>query len=79
MPYYCREPVECMLVNSPTDLRGKHHYYLYLSGKNTGEDFPYDPAVKTLPSSARGAGLIPGQGATCFLAKKPKHKTEAMP
>ena len=63
-----------MLVNSPTDLRGKHHYYLYLSDKNTGEDFPHGPVVKTSPSSARGAGSIPGQGAKIPHASWPKNQ-----
>ena len=34
--------------------------WLYL--KTTG-DFPGGPVVKTSPSNAEGAGLIPGQGA----------------
>ena len=37
--------------------------------------------VKTSPSNAGGVGSIPGQGAkipTCLVAKKPKHKTEAI-
>ena len=74
MPYYCLEPTECVLVNSPTDLRGKRHYHLYLSGKNTGEDFPHGPVVNTLPSSARGAGSIPGQGAKVPHASWPKNQ-----
>jgi len=39
-------------------------------------DFPGGPMVKT--SNAGSVGSIPGQGATCLLAKKPKHKTEAV-
>ena len=30
--------------------------------KKTGRDFPGGSVVKTLPSNAGGAGLIPGQG-----------------
>ena len=45
-------------------------------------DFPGGPLVKTSPSSAQGAGLIPGQGAKIPHAlgpkKKKKHKTEAI-
>ena len=39
-------------------------------------DFPGGPMVKTY--NAGSVGSIPGQGATCLLAKKPKHKTEAV-
>ena len=39
-------------------------------------DFPGGPMVKT--SNAGSVGSIPGQGATCLLAKKPKHNTEAV-
>ena len=44
-------------------------------------DFPGGPVVKTLPSSAGGAGSIPGGGARIPHAswpKKPKCKTEAI-
>ena len=37
--------------------------------------------VETLPSNAGGAGLILGLGtkdSACLLAKKPKHKAEAI-
>ena len=37
-------------------------------------DFPGGPVVKTLPSSAGGAGLIPGQGARVPHASWPKKK-----
>ena len=39
-------------------------------------DFPGGPVVKTSPSNAGGMGWIPGP--TCLVAKKPKHKTEAI-
>ena len=38
--------------------------------------YPVGPVVKTSPSNAGGAGPIPGP--TCHIAKKPKHKTEAI-
>ena len=42
-------------------------------------DLPGGPVVKNLPSTARGAGSIPGWGdPTCLMAKKPKHRTEAI-
>ena len=43
-------------------------------------DFPGGPMVKTLPSNAAGVGSITGQGAKIpyLMAKKPKHKTEAI-
>ena len=46
-----------------------------------GRDLPVGPGVTTLPSSAKGEGLIPHQGAngpTCLGGKTPKHKTEAI-
>ena len=42
---------------------------------------PGGPVVKTLPSSGRGVGWIPGQGAKilhAFWPKKSKHKTEVI-
>ena len=42
--------------------------------KNTCGDFPGGPVVKTLPSNAGGAGLIPGQGAKIPHALWPKHQ-----
>ena len=41
--------------------------------------FPGSPVIKTSPSNAGVAGLIPGWGTnpTCFRAKKSKHKPEA--
>ena len=44
------------------------------------QDFPDGPAVKTLPSNARGMGLIPGQGAMIsrIVDKNPKRKTESI-
>ena len=44
-------------------------------------DLPGGPVVKTSPSSAGGAGSIPGRGARIPHAsgpRKPKHKTEAI-
>ena len=44
-------------------------------------DFPGSPVVKTLPSNAGGAGLIPGGGSEIPRAlrpTKPKHKIEAV-
>ena len=43
-------------------------------------DFPGSPVVKTSPSNAGGAGLIPGQGAKIpnALWPKTKNKTEAI-
>lgn len=36
------------------------------------EDLPGGPGVKASPSSARGAGLIPGRGAQIPHASRPK-------
>ena len=44
--------------------------------KALGEDFLGDLVVKTLPSSAGVAGLIPGQGAKISPAFWPKKKTQ---
>ena len=44
-------------------------------------DFLGDPIVETLPANAGGAGLTLGwetKNSTCLLAKKPKHKVEAI-
>ena len=44
-------------------------------------DFPGGPVVKTSPSNAGSAGLIPGQGTKIPRAsqtKNQKHKTEAI-
>ena len=38
------------------------------------EDFPDDPVVKTLPSSAEGASLTPEQGTVNPHALQPKHQ-----
>ena len=35
---------------------------------------PGGPVVKTMPSNARDAGLIPGQGAKILYASWPKHQ-----
>ena len=48
---------------------------------NTHSDFPGSPAVKTSPSKAGGACLIPGSGTKiphASAAKNSKHKTEAV-
>ena len=37
-------------------------------------DFPGSPVVKTSPSSAGGAGLIPGRGAKIPHASQPKNQ-----
>ena len=45
------------------------------------ETVPGGAVVKTPPSSARGVGLIPGQGTKILHASKvknPKHKTETI-
>ena len=44
------------------------------------QDFPDGSVVKTLPSNARGMGLIPGQGAMIprIVEQNPKRKTEAI-
>ena len=38
------------------------------------EDFPGGPVVKTLPSNAQGAGLIPGQGNKIPCASQSKNQ-----
>ena len=38
------------------------------------EDFPDDPVVKTLPSSAEGASLTPEQGTANPHALQPKNQ-----
>ena len=37
-------------------------------------DFPGSPVVKTLPSNAEGAGLIPGRGAKVPHASRPRNQ-----
>ena len=37
-------------------------------------DFPGGPVVKTAPSSVRGSGSIPGQGAEIPRSSWPKHQ-----
>lgn len=41
-------------------------------------DFPSGPVVRTSPSSAGGAGSIPGQRAKSPVAKKPKQNKSDM-
>ena len=52
--------------------------YGYESVVKMLRDFPGSPVVKTSASNAEGAGLTPGQGVKIFVAKKPKHKAEAI-
>ena len=42
--------------------------------QSSGRDFPGGPVVKTLPSNAEGAGLIPGRGAKIPHALGPKNQ-----
>ena len=42
--------------------------------KEQRRGFPGSPAVKTLPSNAGGAGLIPGRGAKSPYASWPKNQ-----
>ena len=42
--------------------------------KGVGSGFPGGPVVKILPSSAEGAGSIPGQGAKIAHASGPKNQ-----
>ena len=53
---------------------------LHLNLKIYCRDFHGCPVVKTLPSNARGVGLIPGQGAMVpgLVDKNSKPKTEAI-
>ena len=46
--------------------------------ENAIRDFPGGPAVETLPSNARGIGLIPSHGAKSprLTPKKLKHRKE---
>ena len=52
------------------------HYCLLIKSWN----FSGWLVVKNSPSNVGSMGLIPGWGAeaTCFVAKKPKHKTETI-
>ena len=52
--------------------------YSYESIFKMLRDFPGSPVVKTSTSNTEGAGLTPGQGVKIFVAKKSKHKTEAI-
>ena len=55
---------------------------IHVNKNPTDGDFPGSPMVKTLPSNAGAAGLIPGQGTkiphASWLKKKTKQKTEAI-
>ena len=44
----------------------------------SSQDFPGVLAVKTLPSNARGEGLIPGQGDKVPHTRKPKLETSSI-
>ena len=66
---------------APKIFKGVYYNFLIISAKN--RDFPGGPVVRTLPSNAGVAGLIPGWGTKIPHAlwpkrkrKKPKHKTE---
>ena len=41
-------------------------------GIHNGQEFPFDPVVKTLPSNPGGASSIPGQGVRIPHALQPK-------
>ena len=45
----------------------------FIHKKSSSRDFPGGPAVKTLPSNARGEGSIPGQGARIPHASRVSH------
>ena len=63
------------ILRGPSNARMKGLDFLL---KAMGEDFLGDRVVKTWPSSAEGAGLIPGQGAKispAFWPKKPPKYT----
>ena len=47
---------------------------LWLELKQSRGDFPGGPVVKTLPSNAGDAGLIPGRGAKSPHASGPKNQ-----
>ena len=49
-------------------------YYKNIKHIYIGRDFPGGPVVKTSPSNAEGAGLIPGQGAKIPCASRPKNQ-----
>ena len=54
---------------------------IHVNKNPADDDFPGSAMVKTLPSKAGGAGLIPGQGTKIPHAswlKNPKHKTEVI-
>ena len=46
----------------------------FWSTEDDRRDFPGGPVVKTSPSNAGGAGLIPGQGAKIPHVSPPKHQ-----
>ena len=46
--------------------------------RNALRDDPGSPVVKTSPSNAGSAGLIPSQETKIPHAEKPRHKTEAI-
>ena len=48
---------------------------IHVNKNPTDGDFPGSPMVKTLPSNAGAAGLIPGQGTKIPHASWPKNQT----
>ena len=46
----------------------------YINIKRHSGDFPGSPVVRTSPSNAGGAGLIPGQGVKIPHASRPKNQ-----
>ena len=48
--------------------------YVIVDFDQKHRDFPGGPVVKTSPSSAGGAGLIPGPGAKIPHASRPKNQ-----
>ena len=71
---------QCVLVvlSLVTPCLGSHYHPIALLKIKSG-DFPGGPVVKPLPSSVRGVGSIPGQGAKipCALwPKRQKHRKQ---
>ena len=58
--------------DSPYHLDQAIHTSFRPSPRSWPRDFPGGPAVKTSPSTAGGAGLIPGRGAKIPHASQPK-------
>ena len=66
---------QCVLVvlSLVTPCLGSHYHPIALLKIKSG-DFPGGPVVKPLPSSVRGVGSIPGQGAKIPCASQPETK-----